>query len=134
MIHFLLDTNACIALLNASSPLLAERVRLHDTSDVALSSVVLYELYYGAYKSRRVERNIALLDDLLFETIPFSPEDAREAGAIRSELERTGRTIGPYDLLIAGQARARDLTVVTANTKEFERVPRLKHEDWSLGG
>lgn len=71
---------------------------------------------------------------MLFETIPFGPEDARQAGAIRAELERTGRTIGPYDLMIAGQARARGLTVVTANTKEFERVPRLKHEDWSQGG
>ncbi|MYE25400.1 MAG: type II toxin-antitoxin system VapC family toxin [Gammaproteobacteria bacterium] len=131
MTRYLLDTNACIAMLNGSSPPLVARVRSHAPSDIGLSAVVLYELHYGANKSQRAVRNIELLDSLLFETIPFGREDARESGAIRAELERLGRGIGPYDLMIAGQGRARDLTVITANTREFERVSGLSIEDWA---
>ncbi|MDE0690916.1 MAG: PIN domain-containing protein [Gammaproteobacteria bacterium] len=72
-----------------------------------------------------------MLDRLLFETVPFGKEDARASGAIRAELEDVGRRIGPYDLMIAGQGRARNLTVVTANTRKFERVTGLSIEDWS---
>ena len=64
-------------------------------------------MYYGAIKSRRMDRNLELLDRLAFEVVPFDASDARVAGAIRSELEALGRPIGPYDLFIAGQARAR---------------------------
>lgn len=129
--RFLLDTNACIALLNDSSRPLVERIREQPPKDVGLPTVVLYELFYGAYKSQRLERNVAVLDRMLFEAVPFDPEDAREAGAIRAELERTGRPIGPYDVMIAGQARSRDVAIVTANGREFGRVAGLRWEDWS---
>ena len=89
------------------------------------------ELYYGACKSRRVDRNIEMLDRLAFEVVPFDTSDVRVASAIRSELEAEGRPIGPYDLLIVGQARARGLKLVTADSDEFQRVKDLDGEDWS---
>ena len=129
--RYLLDSNACIALLNNTSPSLLTRIRRQRPSDFGLSAIVTYELYYGACKSRRASRNLELVDRLAFEVVPFDASDARVAGAIRSELEAIGRPIGPYDLLIAGQARARGLTLVTANSKEFLRVKGLDCEDWS---
>ena len=132
MIRYLFDTNSCIALLNGTSPLLAARVRRHRPSEIALPSTVVYELYYGAYKSRQRDRNIDLLDRLLFEIVPFDAGDARMAGSVRAGLEAAGRPIGPIDTLIAGQALARDLILVTANTREFHRVEDLRCEDWSV--
>ena len=75
--------------------------------------------------------NLNLLDRMEFEIVPFDASDACAAGAIRSELEAIGRPIGPYDLLIVGQARARGLVLVTANTREFQRVAGLDWEDWT---
>ena len=93
-----------------------------------------FELYYGAHKSQQTARNLELLDRMAFETVPFDAGDARAAGAVRSQLEAAGRPIGPYDLLIAGQALARGLTLVTANTREFQRVNGLDCEDWTICG
>ena len=129
--QYLLDTNACIALFNETSPTLSAQVRRHVPAEIGLPAPVLYELYYGAYKSRRVERNVGLLDHIGFEIVAFDAADARVAGEIRSRLEGIGRPIGPYDLLIAGQALARGLVLVTANTREFERVEGLRCENWS---
>lgn len=132
MIRFLLDTNACISLLNDTSRLLHRHIRRHAPSEIGIPAIVAYELYYGAFKSRQTDRNVALLDRMSFEVLPFDAGDARVAGAIRSELEAAGRPIGPYDLLIAAQARARQLTLITANSREFARVDDLDCEDWSL--
>ena len=132
--RYLLDSNACIALLNGTSPSLRTRIHRHRPSEIGLSAIVTCELYYGAFKSRRMDRNIELLDRLAFEVVPFDTSDARVAGAIRSELEAVGRPIGPYDLLIAGQARARGVTLVTANSDEFLRVKDLDCEDWPSAG
>jgi tRNA(fMet)-specific endonuclease VapC len=95
-----------------------------------VSAVVIHELYYGAFKSQRVEKNVARVDALRFSVLEFDEEDARQAGQIRAHLASKGTPIGPYDVLIAGQARARELTLVTHNTSEFQRVPGLKVEDW----
>lgn len=130
--RYLLDTNACIALLNNSSPPLLARLRRHKPEEVGLPAPVAYELYYGACKSRRADRNLELLDRIGFEIVSFDASDARMAGAIRTELEAAGRPIGPYDLLIAGQARAREMVLVTANSREFRRVNGLECEDWSV--
>ena len=130
--RYLLDTNACIAVLNKTSPQLLKRVRRCSPADIGMPASVAYELYYGAYKSRHARRNVELLDHVGFEIVPFDAADARVAGAIRSELEAIGRPIGPYDLLIAGQARARNLVLVTANSREFSRVEGLDSEDWSI--
>ena len=131
---YLLDTNACIALLNDTSPPLADRMRRHSPADFGLPAPVAYELYYGACKSREAGRNLELLDSVAFDIVPFDAADARVAGAIRAELEADGNPIGPYDIMIAGQARARGLVLITANTREFFRVNALDCEDWSRPG
>ena len=130
--RYLLDTNACIALLNNSSPPLLSRMRRHNPEEIGLPAPVAYELFYGAHKSRHANRNLELLDRIGFEVVPFDASDARMAGLIRSQLELIGRPIGPYDLLIAGQARARNMILVTANRREFQRVQGLECEDWSV--
>jgi tRNA(fMet)-specific endonuclease VapC len=128
--RYLLDTNAIIALLNDTTSPIAKRVRRHAPRDFGVSAVVIHELYYGAFRSQRVEQNVARVDALRFSVVEFDEEDARQAGQIRAQLASKGTPIGPYDVLIAGQARARELTLVTHNTSEFQRVPGLRVEDW----
>ena len=128
--RYLLDANAIIALLNDTTSPIAKRVRRHAPRDFAVSAVVIHELYYGAFKSQRVEQNVARVDALQFSVLEFEEEDARQAGQIRAHLASKGTPIGPYDVLIAGQAKARALTLVTHNTSGFQRVPGLKVEDW----
>ena len=132
--RYLLDTNACIALLNGSPPSLVDRVRRHTSSEFGLPAPVTYELYYGAFKSKYTNRNLEVLDRIAFEVVPFDAADARAAGEVRANLEVIGRPIGPLDTLIAGQALARGLILVTANTHEFVRVEGLHCEDWSISG
>ena len=131
-----LDTNAVIDVLNNASSLV--RLRIHRTigmdRPIAISSIVLFELRYGAMKSARPERNVRRIADFLvgpIAVLPFEPGDAEEAGDIRAAVERAGTSIGPYDLLIAAQARRRGALLVTANTREFARVPGLDIEDWA---
>lgn len=102
---------------------------------VLMSSVVLYELLYGVHKSRQRDSNRQRLIHLLsanFEIIDFGAVDAEAASSIRAALEARKQPIGPYDTLIAGQALARGLTLVTANYREFARVEGLRWEDWAL--
>ena len=127
---YLLDTNVVIGLLNDASSKLARRARREKPSEVAISAIVVHELFYGAFKSARSTENVALIDALQFAVIEFDREDARQAGEIRALLASSGRPIGPYDVLIAGQARARNLTLVTNNKDEFRRVPGLRIVDW----
>ena len=128
--RYLLDANAVIALLNDTTSPIARRVRRYAPRDFGVSAVVIHELYYGAFKSQRVEKNVARVDGLQFPALEFDQEDARQAGEIRAHLASKGTPIGPYDVLIAGQAKARKLTLVTHNTTEFTRVPGLRVEDW----
>lgn len=132
--QYLLDANAVIALLNDRKSRVAKRASRVHPGEVGISSVVAHELFYGAFKSQRASHNVGLLDKLLIEVIEFDKEDARESGAVRALLARKGTPIGPYDLLIAGQARARNLILVTNNTREFARVDGLKLEDWETEG
>jgi tRNA(fMet)-specific endonuclease VapC len=129
--RFLLDTNAVIELLRRPDGPILRRVRSHDPSDIGLSSIALHELFYGAFKSRRQEQNVTLVDGLRFEIVEFDGEDSRHAGEIRAALAKRGTPIGAYDVLVAGQARARELTLVTANVGEFQRVEGLNVDDWS---
>lgn len=128
--RFLLDTNAVIALLNDATSRLAQRARREPPGDIALSAIVTHELFHGAFKSRRAQHNVALVDALQFAVIEFDTEDARKSGEIRAVLAGSGTPIGPYDVLIAGQAVARGLVLVTHNTAEFARVPGLQIDDW----
>ena len=128
--RYLLDANAIIALLNDVASPIGRRVRRHLPRDFGMSAVVIHELYYGAFKSQRVEQNVARVDALQFSVLEVDGEDARQAGQIRAYLASKGTPIGPYDVLIAGQAMARELTLITHDTSEFQRVPGLKVEDW----
>ena len=131
----LLDTNAVIALVTGRSEALLQRVDSMEPGSLAVSSVVAHELWFGAYKSQKVAFNLETLR-LLFADLPildFDREDARVAGELRAELKKQGTPIGPYDVLIAGQAKARDLILITNNTGEFARVAGLRLEDWTQG-
>ena len=130
--RYLLDANAVIALLNDITSPIARRIRRYAPRDIGVSSVVIHELSYGAFKSQRVEKNVARVDALQFPVLEFDLDDARRAGEIRAHLASKGTPIGPDDLLIAGQAKARKLTLVTHNTTDFTRVPGLKVEDWKV--
>jgi tRNA(fMet)-specific endonuclease VapC len=128
--RYLLDANVVIALLNNNVPALARRARQEGLGDIAISAIVMHELFYGAFKSSRATHNIAVVDSLQFHVLEFDREDARQAGAVRALLAAKGTPVGPYDVLIAGQAVARNLVLVTKNTNEFARVPGLHIEDW----
>jgi tRNA(fMet)-specific endonuclease VapC len=128
--RYLLDTNVVVAMLRDPASRPALRARQEQVSDVAISTIVAHELFYGAFKSRRAAHNVALVDALQFPVIEFDREDARQAGAIRAFLAVRGVMIGPYDVLIAGQAVARNMILVTHNTAEFRRAPGLRMEDW----
>lgn len=132
--QFLLDTNAIIALISQRSSALVRRVLDCREGDIGLSSIVAHELYYGAYKSQKVSYNLETLRLLFndFLILEFDQEDARISGEIRAELAAKGRPIGPYDIQIAGQAKARGLILVTNNVAEFERVEGLQIQDWTL--
>lgn len=129
---WLLGTNAALATPNDPASGVAARPRRLAAGEAFVPSVVLHELYYGAFRSARSARNAALVDGLRFGVLDLDREDAREAGAIRPDLAARGTPIGPYDVLIAGQARARGLVLVTRNTTgAFARVPGLRVEDWT---
>ena len=128
--RYLLDANAVIALLNDKASKAAQRARRERVGDLAVSTIVAHELFHGAFKSRRAGQNLALIDALQFVVLEFDKEDARQAGEIRALLASKGTPIGPYDVLIAGQAVARDMILVTHNTGEFGCVMGLHVEDW----
>jgi len=129
---FLLDTNACIHLLNGTSPALASRLQSYHPSELRLCSVVKAELLYGARKSRRVAENLEALRRFFepFVSLPFDDRCSEQYGAIRAQLEALGTPIGPNDLIIAATARAHDLTLITHNVEEFSRVVGLPVQDW----
>ena len=133
---FCLDTNAVIAVLNERTPDIAERLdaEIARGATILLSTIVLYELRYGVAKSARPDRNEAVLETFLelpVTVVAFEAEDAAEAGGIRARLARAGAPIGPYDVLIAAQARRRGAALVTSNRREFERVHGLIVTDWA---
>jgi tRNA(fMet)-specific endonuclease VapC len=128
-VKFLLDTNAVIALVAKNAKLL-RRVSYYSPIDFGLPAIVAHELYFGTFRSRRVTENLAQVDALEFELVALDREDVRQAAAIRAELAATGSPIGPYDVLIAGQAKSRDLTLISRNVGEFSRVAGLRVENW----
>ena len=133
---YCLDTNVVIFAINERRPKIAERLHreLAAGTVIIIPAIVMFELEYGCAKSKRREHSRRTLEVFLsagFLQPPFDIEDAREAGEIRALLEARGQPIGPYDTLIAAQARRRHATLVTLNAREFERVPGLSLEDWA---
>jgi tRNA(fMet)-specific endonuclease VapC len=131
MLRFLLDTNLCIRVLRDRTPSLREKFNL-EAESLAISAIVLTELLRGAAKSARQDANRREVENFAarLEVLPFDAAAAHHAADIRATLERQGRAIGGYDILIAGHARSRALIVVTGNRGEFDRVPGLQCEDW----
>lgn len=126
---FLLDTNAVAALSVEDPRFMARRVG-YRPRDFGISSIVTFEFMFGAYRHPQTQKYLDIYAALQLEVVPFEPEDARAAGRIRAELQTRGTPIGPYDVLIAGQALARDLILITRNTREFARVDGLRVENW----
>ncbi len=134
---YLLDTNAVIGLLTNRPPAVRERLRrISPTAlPLAISSIVLFELWYGVARNRYRAENTERLRGFMsgqVTIVGFEEEDAVIAGDVRAELERAGTPIGPYDLLIAAQALRSGSTLVTANVAEFRHVPDLAWEDWTV--
>ena len=130
-LRYLLDTNICIYTLKQRPAHIRERFNRH-AAHLAISSVVLADLLYGAEKSSRPEHNLEQVERFAtrLDVLPFDDLAAVHYGQIRAALERSGQGIGPYDLMIAGHARSRGLTLVTNNEREFSRVPGLLLENW----
>ena len=129
---YLPDTNACISLLRQKQPQLIARWRSTKVADIALCSIVVYELRHGAESSSDPPREHGKLDVFLaaFLSLPFDDGCAARCAEIRRALERNGVTIGPHDLQIAAIALYHNLTLVTHNTREFGRIPSLRLDDW----
>ena len=134
--RYLLDTNACIPLINERPISVRTNLEreINQGSEVYVSSIVVFELWYGISKSLRREVNAQLLVGFLsgpIHQLAFDEEDARFAGELRAAMEPIGRPIGECDLLIAGQALRHKMTLVTANARGFGRIKTLSWEDWS---
>jgi tRNA(fMet)-specific endonuclease VapC len=128
----LLDTNICIAYLNGRDPTVREKLLAQSPTEVHLCSVVKAELLYGARNSDHVDQNLRRLHDFFepLASLPFDDEAAGWYGSIRAQLRREGTPIGSNDLMIAAIALTGDLTVVTRNEGEFQRVPGLRFIVW----
>jgi tRNA(fMet)-specific endonuclease VapC len=134
VIEYLLDTNTVIALVgNRSDEVLARLDRIKPGA-VGIASIVAHEFYFGAYKSQKIAHNLETLRLLFADLVilDFDQGDARAAGEIRADLSRKGTPIGPFDVLIAGQAKHRGAILVTNNVGEFRRVEELRLEDWTV--
>ncbi|NBD32494.1 MAG: PIN domain-containing protein [Cyanobacteria bacterium] len=131
---YLLDTNVIAVYLNQRSLILRERLEKINPTEIAVCSVVKFELFYGALRSGNPARNLAKQREFLelFVSLPLDDLAATKAGEIRTNLANLGTPIGSYDLLIAAIAIVHNLTLVTHNTREFERVSELKLEDWEV--
>jgi tRNA(fMet)-specific endonuclease VapC len=128
----LLDTNICIYLIKNNPPDLRDRLKVFNPGEVGLSVITAAELNYGAARSAVAEKNARALESFLLplEILDFDLKSALAYGRLRAILERKGRPLGGLDLLIAAQAVAYDLLLITHNLKEFKRVPDLRRQTW----
>ncbi|MDR0466355.1 MAG: type II toxin-antitoxin system VapC family toxin [Deltaproteobacteria bacterium] len=128
----LLDTNICIYMIKNKPPEVRRRFEALVPGDVFVSSVTVAELRYGVEKSAAREKNAQALESFLLplEIVAFDYESALVYGKIRADLERRGATIGAMDMLITAQALAHNLTLVTNNLREFQRIQGLNCESW----
>lgn len=133
MLKYMLDTNICIFTIKNRPQQVRDAFNRHY-GQLCMSSVSLMELIYGAEKSASPERNLTVVEGFAarLEVLPYDELAAVHTGQLRAELARSGTPIGPYDQLIAGHARSRGLIVVTNSLREFDRVPGLRIEDWTV--
>ncbi len=128
----MLDTNICIGLIRQKPQQLVERLMQCAPLEVGVSSITVAELVYGAQKSSRVEQNMFATEQFLLplEVANFDQQASVAYGVIRAYLEREGKLIGAMDMLIGAHALSLGVTLITNNIDEFERIPKLKVEDW----
>ncbi len=132
MLRYMLDTDICIYLNKRHPSKLLERFN-RLAGQIAVSTITLGELYFGAEKSDRRAENFMALDGFFsgLEVLDFSRQAARHFADLRAGLEKSGKLIGPYDLLIGAHARSEGLILVTNNEREFRRIPGLAMENWT---
>jgi tRNA(fMet)-specific endonuclease VapC len=130
---YLLDTNVCIYIIKKHPEKVIKHFSKIKVGDIAISSITISELYYGASKSSKPDENIVALQGFLLplRKIDFSIDEALVYGKIRTDLERKGKLIGAMDLLIASTAVNRNLILITNNSKEFSGVSDLRIENWA---
>ncbi len=129
---YMLDTNICIGLIRQKPVNLIQRLTRCDPGDVGVSSITIAELAHGANKSNQIEQNLSALEQFLLpvEVADFDQRASAAYGFIRAFLEREGKIIGSMDMLIGAHALSLGVVLVTNNTGEFQRIPKLKIEDW----
>lgn len=131
MLKYLLDTNIVIYVVKRRPLELLAQFNA-NAGRMAISAITLSELYHGAEKSAKVSQNLEVIEEFasLLEVLPYTAKASQHYGAIRSDLEKAGQTIGVNDLHIAAHARSEGLVVVTNNLSEFARLPGLMVENW----
>ena len=131
--RYMLDTNICIYAIKHKPENVFIRLKEHKPEEVCISSVTYAELVHGVEKSKMIEKNRLALALLLanIEIMSFDTLAAEAYGKIRAELEKAGTPIGPLDMMIAGHAKSLGYTIVTNNTREFDKVKGLKIENWA---
>ena len=133
-LKFLLDTNACIVYIKNSRSSVRLKLESLLRSEIAVCSIVKAEMFYGSMKSQSPQSSLATQQIFFsqFHSLPFDDKAALIVGELRADLSKKGTLIGAYDLQIAAIALANDLTLITHNTREFNRVANLKIEDWEI--
>jgi len=131
MLRYMLDTNICIYLLTGRAAGLAERFE-QAAGEISISAVTLSELWFGVEKSARRDSNTDVLTAFVarLEILDFTADAAQHYGELRAHLKRAGTPVGFHDMMIGAHARAADLTLVTNNRREFDRLPGLRVENW----
>ncbi|MDP3335098.1 MAG: type II toxin-antitoxin system VapC family toxin [Methylococcaceae bacterium] len=132
MIHYLLDTNICIYLIKKHPPEVLARFQQIQLKQLHIPTITLFELYYGIEKNNSQQRNLAALENFIapLTVVDFTLDAAKKAAKIRNNLQKLGTPIGAYDIQIAAIALSLNMTLLTNNLREFERVKGLKLENW----
>jgi len=132
MLKYMIDTNIAIYTIKNRPAKVRSAFKKHS-GEMCLSAVSLGELIFGAEKSARVEHNLKVIEGFAarMRVEPLDAQAAIHFGQLRAELTKSGKLIGPYDMIIAGHARAMGLILVTNNRREFDRVPGLRVENWA---
>jgi tRNA(fMet)-specific endonuclease VapC len=132
MTRYLLDTNICIYLIKKHPPEVLARFQQIQLKQLHISTVTLFELHYGIEKNNSQQRNLAALENFIapLTIVDFTLDAAIKAAEIRSDLQKQGLPIGAYDIQIAATALSCNMTLLTNNTREFERINGLKLENW----
>lgn len=129
---YMLDTNICVYIIKQKPKSVIDKFKKMKNANICISSITYSELLYGAEKSSNIAKNLLALTLFLsnIEILSYDESASIDYGIIRSKLEKQGKIIGPLDMLIAAHAKSLNITLVSNNSKEFERVDGLRLENW----